>query len=164
MIRRATPDDIPRITEIYNQAIFEGGYTGDISPLTIENRQNWFADHQGKYSIFVKLIEGHVEGYIALSPYRKGREAFAGTCEISYYISNSHRGQGIGKELIKYGIEYSERIEFTSIIAVILASNIRSISILLKHGFSISGRLPKVAWINEQYIDHVYLSRELPTH
>jgi len=54
MIRRATLADLESITVIYNEAILEGGFTGDLKPLSIENRRAWFFDHEDRYSIFVK--------------------------------------------------------------------------------------------------------------
>jgi L-amino acid N-acyltransferase len=159
MIRKATIDDIVFISAIYNEAIAEGGFTGDLTPLTIDNRRAWLADHHGKYVVFVKVLDGEVVGYAALSPYRKGRAAFNNTCEISYYLSSQHRTHGLGKELINHAIKYSEQQGFTTVVAIILASNIRSINILQHFAFSVSGRLPRVAKINGDYIDHVYLCR-----
>jgi L-amino acid N-acyltransferase len=159
MIRRAIRADVESISAIYNEAISEGGFTGDLDPLSIENRLAWFSDHQDPYAIFVKTLERSVVGYVALSPYRKGRRAFSETCEISYYLSSEHRGRGIGKELVSHAIDYAEREEFTMIVAVILASNQRSMDLLLKFGFSVSGRLPKAAKIDGEYVDHIYLSR-----
>ena len=83
MIRKAIPADIESIATIYNEAIREGGFTGDLEPLSIENRQAWYRDHQDPYAIFVTVLDDSVVGYAALSPYRQGRNAFSQTCEIS---------------------------------------------------------------------------------
>jgi phosphinothricin acetyltransferase len=161
MIREATPADLPRLTDIYNEAIAEGGFTGDLDPLSLENRRAWFADHQAPYAVFVKTLDGAVAGYVALSPYRKGRRAFAGTCEISYYVARPHRGRGIGRELVRHALERAGALGFTTVLAIILESNGRSIELLRKAGFAISGRLPRVARVQGEYLDHLYLSRTL---
>jgi L-amino acid N-acyltransferase len=163
MIRSATPDDLASITHIYNEAIAEGGYTGDLEPLSVEQRTAWYLEHRGRYVVFVKTVDAVVVGYAALSPYRKGRQAFNETCEISYYLSKQFRGCGFGKELILHSMEYAKRVDFTVIVAIVLGCNRRSIDLLLKLGFSISGTLPKVAKIGAQYIDHVYLSQGSPS-
>ena len=40
-------------------------------------------------------------------------------------------------------------------------TNRRSLAVLEKFGFSVSGVLPKAAEINGEYIDHIYLHRLL---
>jgi L-amino acid N-acyltransferase len=159
MIRPATPADLERITSIYNEVILEGGFTGDLQPLSVESRRAWYFDHQDRYAVFVKIIDGSVAGYATLSPYRKGRSAFSEACEISYFLSKQHRGRGFGKELIGRAIEYADDVGFRSILAIVLACNQRSINLLLEFGFVISGQLPRVAKIAGEYIDHIYLSR-----
>jgi phosphinothricin acetyltransferase len=158
MIRRATLADLESITVIYNEAILEGGFTGDLQPLSIERRRAWFFDHRDRYSIFVKSMGNSLVGYASLSPYRNGRNAFNETCEISYYLVSQQRGLGIGKELVGHAIEHAGHLGFRLIVAMILECNQRSIDLLLEFGFSISGRLPKAAKINGEYFDHVFLS------
>ena len=158
MIRRATLADLESITVIYNEVILEGGFTGDLKPLSIESRRAWFLDHQDRYSILVKSIGDSLVGYASLSPYRSSRNAFNETCEISYYLASQHRGLGFGKELVGHAIERAGHLGFRVIVAMILECNQRIIDLLLKFGFSISGRLPNAAKINGEYLDHVYLS------
>ena len=157
MIRHATIDDIDSITNIYNECIIEGGFTGDLTPLSVNNRIDWFNDHKNNHKIFVFIKDSNVIGYVALSPYRKGREAFKSTCEINYYISKLYRGQGIGKQLIAHGINSCKESDMVTIIAIILSINKNSIDILTRFNFKECGRIPKAAYINNQYIDHVYL-------
>ena len=161
MIRQATAADIARITAIYNETIAEGGWTGDLDPLPEENRRAWFRDHQAPYAVFVAEVDGVVAGYAALSPYRTGRKAFGATCEINYYLASTYRGRGIGKALIDHAIEQAARSGFHVMVAIILASNQRSIDLLTRRGFAVSGRLPEAARIDGTYCDHVYLSRRL---
>ena len=160
-MRKATPDDIESMTDIYNESIREGGLTGDLEPLSLENRRSWYRDHQGKYSIFVKIIDGAVAGYVSLSPYRKGRSAFDGTCEISYYLYRKHRGRGFGGEMIGYALQMAKQSGFQLVVAIVLAINQRSIGILKKFDFETSGILPQAAEIDGIPVDHIYLHRLL---
>jgi L-amino acid N-acyltransferase YncA len=91
MIRRATLADLESITVIYNEVILEGGFTGDLKPLSIESRRAWFLDHQDRYSILVKSIGDSLVGYASLSPYRSSRNAFNETANC-YYLASQHRG------------------------------------------------------------------------
>jgi phosphinothricin acetyltransferase len=163
MIRSATLTDIESITEIYIEAILEGGLTGDLEPLSVENRREWYIGHQERYAIFVRIVDAAVVGYVAISPYRKGRDAFSETCEISYYVAKQFRGRGLGKELVHHAIEYARGSEFASMLALVLACNQRSIDFLIGFGFSVLGRLPNAARIDGEHVDHVYLSRCIST-
>jgi L-amino acid N-acyltransferase YncA len=159
MIRIATLTDVDRIAEIYNEAIQEGRLTGDLEPLSIENRRVWFLNHQDRYAVFVTVETGRVVGYAALSPYRYGRPVFSGTCELSYYFARTHRGRGLGTELINHAIDHAANSGFRLIVALILECNQRSVGVLTKCGFAISGRLPEAATIDGKHFDHLYLSR-----
>jgi L-amino acid N-acyltransferase len=98
---------------------------------------------------------------VALSAYRGGRGAFRDTCEISYYFASRCRGLGLGKASIHHAIEQARNSGFRTMVAMILASNRRSIDILLRFGFQVSGTIPNAASINGTFIDHLYLSRDL---
>jgi phosphinothricin acetyltransferase len=159
MIRTATPADIASMTAIYNDVIREGGLTGDLEPLTVESRRAWLAAHQGRYVVFAQEIDGAVVGYAALSPYRNGRKAFDETCEISYFLSHAHRGSGNGRQLIEHAIAQAGHLGFGLMVAITLGCNERSIDLLVRRGFAISGRIPGAARIGGRAVDHVYLSR-----
>ncbi|MBX9776760.1 MAG: GNAT family N-acetyltransferase [Xanthobacteraceae bacterium] len=161
MIRSATLTDIESITDIYNEAILEGGLTGDLEPLSADNRLEWYLGHQERYTIFVKVVDAAVVGYVAISPYRKGRDAFSEICEISYYVARKFRGRGLGKELVLHAIEYARRSDFASMLAMVLGCNQRSIDFLIGFGFSVLGRLPNAARIDGEHVDHVYLTRSI---
>jgi L-amino acid N-acyltransferase len=142
MITPATWADIEIIGAIYNEAILEGGFTGHLEPLSIENRQAWYLGHQGRYAIFVKTADDSVVGYAAISPYRQGRGAFDETCEVSCYLAGAYRGRGFGRELIKHTVEHASRAGFRLVIAAVLGGNQRSLGLLSGLGFSILAKLP----------------------
>jgi L-amino acid N-acyltransferase YncA len=158
MIRQATSADIDTITRIYNEAILEGGFTGDIEPVTLESRQSWYLDHINSYRIFVLQEAGAVVGYVSISPYRKGREAFRHTCEISYYLFSHVRGKGLGKKLLSHAIDYAQIAGFRVIVAIVLGCNDRSIKLLQRFQFSESGRICKAAIVGNELVDHLYMS------
>jgi L-amino acid N-acyltransferase len=159
MIRDAVPDDLPAITEIGNEAIREGGLVGHLEPLSVEDRRPWFASHRGRYGVFVKVVDGAVVGYSSLSPYRGGRSAFDGVCEVADFLASRDRGRGYGRELINHAMERAGRAGFRLMVAIALDCNRRSVAILRKYGFAESGRIPGAAKIGDAYVDHLYLSR-----
>ena len=61
--RLAAVEDVPAITEIYNQAIALKSVTADISPVSEDSRRSWLAEHSAeKYPVFVAEEQGAVMG------------------------------------------------------------------------------------------------------
>ena len=42
VIRRAVPNDLPVMLDIYNDEVLHGSATFDVTPKTLEERQVWF--------------------------------------------------------------------------------------------------------------------------
>ncbi|HJO95641.1 MAG TPA: N-acetyltransferase family protein [Victivallales bacterium] len=157
-IRTAQHKDLKDIVEIYNQAILQKNATADLTPLSIDDKRQWFEEHtQDKYPIWVYCDESdHVLGWCSLSPYRRGRMALRFTAEISYYIHKYHRKKSIGSKLLQYAIDHCEGLEIKSIFGILLDINIPSIKILEKFGFKKWAHLPGIAEINGKECGHVY--------
>lgn len=156
-IRKATVSDLPEMVGIYNDAVAIGGITCDIDLFTIEERIPWFELHQSElYPLFVYEVDGRVAGYSHLSAYRPGRRAVENVAEISYYVNQEFRKQGIGTQLVAHTIEQARVLGFEQIIAMIVEGNMGSEKMLQKHGFNQWGRMPKIAVFNGNVHDHIY--------
>lgn len=161
-IRLATKDDLPRIVEIYNQAVAVGGATGDLSPVTVESKAAWFGEHApDTHPIWVAEDDGVVVGWCSLSPYRTGRMAFRFTAEISYYVDEGQRGKGLGTQLIKHALDQCPSLGLKSLFGLILEVNVGSVRILERFGFEKWGHMPAVADINGRECGHVIYGRRV---
>ena len=145
-IRLATPADLPRLVEIYNQAIASHTATADTIPFSVETRRGWFNVHTpDTYPIYVYEGDGHlVVGYLSISPYRD-RPALSRTAEISYYVDYSQHGRGIGSALMDHALQDARRIGKKVYLAILLEWNTSSLRLLEKFEFSRWGHLPNVA-------------------
>lgn len=63
MIRKAEKRDIPALRDIYNDAILHTTATFDTEVKDMENRNAWFAEHTGRYIIYVYEEAEKVAGY-----------------------------------------------------------------------------------------------------
>jgi L-amino acid N-acyltransferase YncA len=161
-IRLAAVEDLPVITEIYNQAIAMKSATADISPVSEDSRRTWLAEHSAdKYPVFIAEYQGTVMGYSSLSPYRPGRMALRYTAELSYYIHEDFRGLGAGSRLIAYAIEQCPRLEIKTLFAILLDINSDSVHILEKFDFQKWGHMPKVADLGGTEYGHLYYGRRV---
>ena len=66
-IRSATADDIPFITEVYNDAIINTTATFDTRSKSIEDRMLWFKNHDGNHPIIVAENDGVLNGWASLT-------------------------------------------------------------------------------------------------
>ncbi len=156
-VRLAAEDDLPSITDIYNQAVSLQSATADLSPVSVESRRVWLSEHSpDKYPVFVADNDGTAVGYCSLSAYRPGRMALRHTAEISYYVHEDFRGRGIARELIQHAIDACPQLEIRSLFAILLDINSESVRILEKFGFEEWGHMPRVADFGGRECGHLY--------
>lgn len=161
-IRPATLADLPRIVEIYNQAILKKGLTADLDVQKVEDKQSWFESHvPERYPIFVAVKGDEILGWVSLSPYREGRKALAKTTEVSLYLEEKFIGQGIGSALMQQVLADAKQLGYNNIIAILIANNEKSIGLFTKFKFLQWGLLPNIVEIGEERFNHCIYGRSL---
>jgi len=161
-IRKAKLKDNLRITEILNQAISAGNATAITETLKPEERLEWLKEHlNGKYTVYVAEIDGFIVGWLSLSPYRKGRQAFKRLAEITYYIDYGHHRQGVVKALFGKAADHCKRYNINTLVAFLYAKNTASVKLLKKFGFEQWGLFPKTICIGDKELDHVIFGKRL---
>ncbi len=147
--RDATLNDLQQIVRIYNEAIEEGGFTADLEPFTIQEKEAWFNEVSLlPYFIQVVEIEKEVVGYFYIAPWRKGRKALSKTAEISLYLKKSFRTKGLGKQMLTKAVYLAKRNGLEHLMAILLDINQRSEQLLLSQDFIKAGHLSNIANIN----------------
>jgi L-amino acid N-acyltransferase YncA len=157
MIRLARIEDLQRITEIYNQSIRHGFETAHTEELDFSEREEWFRSHTPeRYPLYVFEREHSIAGWITVSPYRSGRQALRFTVELSYYVDENFRKQGIGRSLLEFAMKRCEEMGYRTLLAIVIDRNIASISLLKSLNFSEWGHLPDVADFRGDRCGHLY--------
>jgi L-amino acid N-acyltransferase YncA len=159
IIRKATIDDLPAITEIYNQAILTTTATFDTEPKSLEEQKIWFESHGPKYPVLLAEEDDRVIGWASLSRW-SDRCAYSDTAEISLYIYEKERGKGIGRKLLEAIIREGEKAGLHSIIARIAEGNEVSIHLHLSAGFEHIGIMREVGRKFSRFLD-VYLMQKI---
>ena len=150
-IKRATIENIPAITDIYNEAIRNSVATFDTQEKSYEMQKKWFLDHD-RLPIFVAKKEGMVLGWASLSTW-SDRCAYSGTAEISTYIERQYRNAGIGTKLKMAIIEEGAKAGVQVIISRVAGDNEESIALNKKLGFKFIGTMHKVGMKFGQFHD-----------
>jgi L-amino acid N-acyltransferase len=158
-IRKAVYTDVPAITGIYNEAILTTTATFDKEPKTTASQRKWFKAHGPKNPIVVAVEGGKVVGWASLSAY-SDRCAYAGTAEISVYVKESFRNQGVGKQLMQAVLDAGKKAGLHTVISRIAGGNNVSIDLHHQFGFTDIGVMKEVGSKFGQLLD-VYLLQKM---
>ena len=142
-IRRAEPGDLSAITAIYNQAVLTTTASFDLEPKTMAEQQAWFGEHNEEFPIMVAKREGEVVGWASLSKW-SDRCAYADAAEVSLYVREEARGQGVGRALLAAVLEAGKRGGLHTVISRIAEGNEVSIRLHESLGFQHIGVMREV--------------------
>ncbi len=153
-IRRAVIDDVQDCLNIYNYEVEHGVATLDLEPRTLEEWREWYNAHSDEHHpIIVGTIDDVVVGYASLSPYRL-KDAFKSTVELSIYIHQDYRGQGVATRLMERILEMAKADTMIhNVVSVITAGNERSTKLHNRFGFTYCGLTPEVGFKHGKYQD-----------
>ena len=142
-IRKAVYTNFTAITGIYNEAILTTTATFDKEPKTTTSQRKWFKAHGPKNPIVVAVADGKVVGWASLSAY-SDRCAYAETAEISVYVKESFRNQGLGKKLMQAVLDAGKKAGLHTVISRIAGGNNVSINLHHELGFTDIGVMKEV--------------------
>ena len=156
-IRYATAADLPAIVEIYNTTVASRTVTADTTPVTVEDRRDWFDSHSlDRHPIWVTEHDTQVTGWLSLSVFY-GRPAYRATAEVSVYVAATHRRRGIGRALMREAIAHAPSLQIHTLLGFVFAQNKPSMALLKVFGFEQWGFLPRVAEFETHHCDLVIL-------
>ena len=139
-IREMIPEDWNRVFEIYKQGIDSGKAT---FTTTYPTWEEWDAVHH-KVCRYVALCDGEVAGFVAVSP-TSPREPYRGVVEVSVYVDENYRSQGIGTSLLQKLIEEAPKKGFWTLYVSIFKTNENSRKLHTKCGFRKVGYRERIA-------------------
>ena len=151
----ARREDLPEIVAIYNSTIASRQATADLLPVSVAERETWFAAHQRENR---DAVSGCLMAWASLSDYYP-RAAYNRTVEVSVYVDARHRGAGLGKWLLGEIIRRAPALGVHQLIAVVFAHNAPSLALFGGLGFAEWGRLPAVCELDGVLADVVVLGK-----
>lgn len=158
-IRVATIDDLPQIVDIYNQSVTTKQATADLTPVTVADRQAWFDAHTGKRPLIVaQNTAKKLLGWGSLSDLY-ARPAYHISSEISIYVANEAKGQGVGKALVNHLLQVAPSCGVQQVVALIFAHNTPSLGLFKTLGFEKWGNFKQVCDMDGFIADVVILGR-----
>lgn len=149
-----TPSDWPSVAAIYSEGIQTGNATFETK---VPEWEDWDKGHIRSCRL-VATVGEELAGWTALSPV-SGRCAYAGVAELSVYVGQAFRGQGIGLALLEQLVSDSEANAFWTLQAGVFPENLGSIRIHEKCGFKIIGRHERIGQMDGIWRDTLLLER-----
>jgi L-amino acid N-acyltransferase len=156
-LRLATPQDIPAITEIYNDVIRNTTAVYHYDCLTVENRRTWFEDkNKHNFPVFVAEQNGKVLGFSTYGSFRAA-PAYLYSVENTIHVHPDCRGQGVGKLLMPPIIEAARQQGMHTMVAGIDASSTGSIRFHSSFGFEQVAHFKQVGFKFNRWLDLVFM-------
>lgn len=154
IIEAMRAEDWPEVRAIYEAGIATKNATFETAAPDWEQ---WDAAHR-KDCRLVARANGQVVGWAALTPV-SGRCVYAGVAEVSVYVSEAARGQGVGKTLLNALVAASEQAGLWTLQAGILRENAASIALHEGCGFRLVGCREKIGQLDGVWRDVVLMER-----
>jgi L-amino acid N-acyltransferase YncA len=150
--------DWEAVRKIYLEGIATGNATFETEA---PDYQTWNRNHLN-FARLVARANSAVVGWAALSAV-SSRRVYAGVAEVSVYVSESARGEGIGRALLRSLIEESEQNGVWTLQAGIFPENSASIALHEQCGFRVVGRRERIGELNGAWRDVILLERRSST-
>jgi phosphinothricin acetyltransferase len=161
-IRPADAADLGAVEQIYAHYVRNTTVSFELTP---PDAAEW-RDRFGKVTaaglpFLVAELAGSVAGYAYCSPW-KPRPAYRQTVEDSIYVAPWAGRRGVGGQLLGALIEACGAAEVREVIAVIVdTGDPASVRLHERHGFVTAGRLARVGFKHDTWLDTMLLQRGL---
>jgi phosphinothricin acetyltransferase len=163
-IRDALESDLAAIIDIYNATVPTRMVTAELEPTTVEARLPWFREHSpDKHPFWVAENDCGVIGWLDFKKFLS-RCAYRGTAEISVYVHEKFRRQGVARRLLEEAIARAPSLGINAIVGLIFGHNQPSLKLFERLGFERWGLLPRIAQLDGNKRDLVIMGRHLSAH
>lgn len=148
----------PNISRIYKEGIETGHATFE---TTVPEWEDWDKSKL-KHSRLAAIVDDTVVGWAALSPVNN-RCVYGGVAEVSIYISNMHKGKGIGTALISKLIDDSEANGIWTLQSGMFPENEATVALHQRFDFRLVGYREKIGKLGNTWRDTIIMERRSKT-
>jgi len=152
MIRMATPNDAAGCQTIYAPIVRETIVTYEVDPPSVEEMRRRIEAVLPLFPWLVDEQEGMIIGYAYGSQHRS-RTAYQWSVEVSVYVHESHRRQGVGRRLCVALLDRLRGQGYRTALAGIGLPNMASVELHRDIGFSHVGTYHNVGFKMGRWLD-----------
>ena len=161
-VRAAERGDLPAVAAIYSPYVAETVITFETEAPSAAAWEQRFDGVVGRGLPFlVAESDGHVVGYAYAGPWKE-RAAYRHTVENAIYLARGTTGRGVGWTLLDALLDACTQAGAQQVIAVIAdTGDPASERLHARAGFREVGRLERVGFKHERWVDTVLMQRAL---
>jgi phosphinothricin acetyltransferase len=146
--RLAVRADLPQLVAIYNSTVPSRRVTADTEPVSVADREGWFAAHRDpSRPLWVCEDAAGITAWLSFSSFY-GRPAYRRTVELAVYVHPERLRQGLGRYLLASAIDHAPELGIDTLLGFIFGHNEPSIALFERFGFAGWGTLPRVALLD----------------
>jgi phosphinothricin acetyltransferase len=153
-VRDLRSQDWPEVAEIYAEGIATGDATFETD---VPSWAVWDGAHTPTPRLVATLDDG-VVAWAAVTPVST-RRVYEGVAEISLYVRECARGQGIGRTLLAGFVRAADDAGIWTLQTSVFPENEASLRLLARGGFRIVGRRTRIGNQQGRWRDTVLLER-----
>lgn len=159
--RIAEENDLAKIVGTYNSTIPSRLVTADLEEVTVESKRPWFQSHDSlNRPLWLVLADDEYAGWMSFNSFY-GRPAYSGTVEVSIYLEEKHRGNGLGKACLQKAISIAPSLKIRNLLGFIFGHNQTSLRLFESFGFERWANLPGVAEMDGQLRDLIIVGKKI---
>ena len=137
-IREYTTQDLPKLTELWNEIVESGISFPQETPLSQEEAKDFFASQTLTACAFEKQDDGteEMKGFYILHPNNVGR--CSQIANASYGVTATDRGKGIGRKLVQNCLDEAKKHGFLGLqFNAVVSTNFGAIALYSDLGLDI---------------------------
>jgi L-amino acid N-acyltransferase len=152
------------VREIFNDAILHTTALYDYKPWTRADMLQWFGSKAKSGHPVIAAVDpsGLLLGFASYGQFRV-RPAYKYTVEHSVYVHKDQRRRGVGHALLTRLIELASEQQLHVLVGGIDVSNMESIALHEKLGFTHSGTITQAGYKFGRWLDLAFYQLTLPT-
>jgi L-amino acid N-acyltransferase YncA len=150
--RPARAADADAIARIYNEGIEDRLATFETRLRSGADVAGWLED---SFPLVVVEEDGRVVAWASATPYRPGREAYAGIGDFSVYVARAERRRGAGRLAIDALVAEARRRGYWKLVSRIFPENDASLALCRAVGFREVGVYRRHAKLDGEWRDVV---------
>jgi L-amino acid N-acyltransferase YncA len=151
------PSDWDRVADIFAEGIATGDSTFE---TRVPSWDRWDRDHLPEPRLVARL-DGRIVGWGAANR-TSIRDVYRGVAEVSVYVAEEARGQGVGEPLLIALSEAAHAAGLWTLEAVVIAENRASAKMVEACGFRLVGRRERLAELRGRWRDVLLYERRRP--
>ncbi|HTI35498.1 MAG TPA: GNAT family N-acetyltransferase [Miltoncostaea sp.] len=148
------PEDWDRVADIFAEGIATGDSTFE---TTVPSWERWDRDHLPEPRLVARL-GGRVVGWGAANR-TSIRDVYRGVAEVSVYVAEEARGEGVGEPLLTALAEAAHETGLWTLEAIVIAENTASAKMVEACGFRLVGRRERLGELRGRWRDVLLYER-----